>query len=377
MRILPALVIVLSLAVTTAAQLPERKKAKKKKKEIPEITQTLEVLPDAPVAATAETARLSYYLSPLSAKGLLSQQTRDAIKAVRSAAHGAAIVKIRAFVAGTGDLRRVASIVSETFSEAKLPIPVVSTILVGALPLDGAQIVMEATAQERKVVNPSGVAFLSGQLVRATEDKPRPLGEVAGESMANLQKAMAAAGVASENLLRTTCYVSVLENPAEITGKLAQLFPKAVHNVVQLQRLTGPSTVECEGVGRLTAAPAEAVEFVNPEGMEKSASYTQLVRVNAAKVVLSTTQQSFGLDDEAMKLCMTRLQKMLETQQAAFGRVVMAHGYALSSRAMAEYRKVRGEFYDKAHPPASTLLVFEGLPSSDAVFGLDVIAVLP
>ena len=371
-----ALLLLLTLSLPCVAQLPERKKSKKKKKEVPEITQQLEVIPDPPVAVTAETARLSFYLSPLSAKGLLSQQTRDAIKAVRTAAHGAPIVKVRAFVAGTGDLRRVASIVSEMFTEAKQPIPAVSTILVGALPLEGAQIVMEATAQERRAVNPAGVAFFSGQLVRATEEKPRPLGDVAGESLAHLQKAMTGAGVSTDNLLRTTCYLSVLDNPAGITAKLGQLFPKAVHNVVQLQRVTGPSTVECEAVGRLAAAPAQAVEFVNPEGLDKSPSYTQLVRVNTPKLVLSTTQQSFGLDDTAMKLCMSRLQKMLDSQHAGFGQVVMAHGYALSNKAMAEYRKVRGEFYDKAHPPASTLLNFEGLPSSDAVFGLDVIAAI-
>jgi enamine deaminase RidA (YjgF/YER057c/UK114 family) len=377
MRILPALALIVTISLNCAAQLPERKKAKKKKKEQPEITQTLEVLPDPPVAITAETAKLSFYQSPLSAKGLLTQQTRDALKAVRSAAHGAAIVKIRAFVAGTGDLRRVASLVAETFSEGKLPIPAVSTILVGALPLDGAQIVMEATAQERKNVNPAGVAFFSGQLVRASEEKPRPLAEVAGESIANLEKAIAAAGTTNENLLRATCYVSVLDNPVDLSTKLTQAFPKAAINLVQLQRVTGPSTVECEGVGRLVTAPAQPVEFLNPDGLEKSPNYTQITRVNAAKLVLTTTQQSFGLDDAAMRLAMSRLQKMLDSQHAAFGQVVMAHGYALSNKAMAEYRRVRGDFYDKAHPPASTLLVFEGLPSSDAVFGLDVIAALP
>lgn len=377
MRILPALALIVSLTLPCDAQLPERKKSKKKKKEQPEITQTLEVIPDPPVAVTAETARLSYYLSPLSAKGLLSQQTRDALKAVRAAAHGAPIVKIRAFVAGTGDLRRVASIVAETFSEAKQPIPAVSTILVGALPVDGAQIVMEATAQERKAVNPAGVAFLSGQLVRATEEKPRPLDQVAAESIANLQKAIAAAGTTNDHLLRATCFVSVLDNPSELNVKLAQAFPKAAVNLLQLQRVTGPSTVECEGVARLTAAPAQAVEFVNPDGLEKSPNYTQIAKVNTAKLVLTTTQQSFGLDDDAMRLAMSRLQKMLDSQHAAYGQVVMAHGYALSNKAMTEYRRVRGDFYTKAHPPASTLLVFEGLPSSDAVFGLDVIAALP
>ena len=54
----------------------------------------------------------------------------------------------------------------------------------------------------------------------------------------------------------------------------------------------------------------------------------------------------------------------------------MVSGYALSNRAMTEYRRVRTSFYQAAKPPASTLLAFEGLPSSDAVFGLDVVAAI-
>jgi enamine deaminase RidA (YjgF/YER057c/UK114 family) len=40
-------------------------------------------------------------------------------------------------------------------------------------------------------------------------------------------------------------------------------------------------------------------------------------------------------------------------------------------------RKVRPEFYDQEHPPASTMLPFEGLPSLDAGFAVDVIAIKP
>jgi enamine deaminase RidA (YjgF/YER057c/UK114 family) len=38
-------------------------------------------------------------------------------------------------------------------------------------------------------------------------------------------------------------------------------------------------------------------------------------------------------------------------------------------------RAVRARFYNAETPPASTLLPFEGLPSLDATFGVDVIAV--
>lgn len=374
-RTLLVISILLSLLTSASAQTSDKKKSRKKKKEPLEITQTLEAIPEPPSAVTAETARLAYYVSPLSDKGLLSQQTRDALKAIRSAARGSQIVKLRAFVAGTGDLRRIGSIVGETLGEAHQPIPAVSVILVGALPLPGAQVQLEATALDKKTVNPNGVGFFSGQLVRATAEQPRPLIEVAQESMANLEKALTAGGASAENVLRTTCLVSVLE--PEVAALVARKFPRAASTVVQLERATGPSLVECEAVARLDQAPAQPVEFLNPEGLPKSPNYTQVTRVRGGKLVFTTTQQAFGSEPADFRLALQRLGKMLEGQQASLGQVVMAHGYALSNKAMEGYRGVRMEFYDKAHPPASTLLVFEGLTSSEAKFGLDVIAAVP
>lgn len=367
MRKLLCLLILLSLA---SPAFPQKKK--KGKKEAPEITQTLEVLPEPPTAIAAETARLAFAVSPLSNKGLLSQQARDALKAVRAASHGGAIVKLRAFVAGNGDLRRIPSIVSEILSEAHQPLPAVSTVFVGALPLEGAQVQFEAIYVEKKTVNPSGLAFFSGQVVRATADKPRPLAEVFGESLANLQTAVKHSAA---EMLSVTCYVSHLESVADLQSRLTGAFPKASQTLVQLQRVIGPSLTECEGIGRLTAAPAQAVEFVNPEGLTKSPAYTQVVKVNTPKVVFTTTQQSFGLDATAMRLMMDRLKKMLESTSASFDQIAMAHIYSLSGPATEGFRAVRGGYYSAQTPPASTLLVFEGLPSNDATLGVDLIAV--
>src|ERR1700722_13050765 len=81
----------------------------KKKKKGDDVTQALALPPELPSAVTAETDPLSFQVTPLLAKGLLSQQTRDAIKALLRSNRGP-IVKLRAFVAGSGDLRRVGEI---------------------------------------------------------------------------------------------------------------------------------------------------------------------------------------------------------------------------------------------------------------------------
>src|SRR3954453_7634021 len=90
--------------------------AQKKKKEI---TQTLQLPKDLPTTAIGETRRLAFYVTPLSAKGLLSAQVRDALKALARETANSSVLRIRAFVAGSGDLRRVRDLVSETFTDRR------------------------------------------------------------------------------------------------------------------------------------------------------------------------------------------------------------------------------------------------------------------
>ena len=52
------------------------------------------VEPPAPASLTAETSRLVFHVSPLSGKGLLSQQVRDALKALLKSTGGATIVDL-------------------------------------------------------------------------------------------------------------------------------------------------------------------------------------------------------------------------------------------------------------------------------------------
>ena len=151
---------------------------KKAKKDVDPITQVHEILPDPPAAVKVESSRLSFFTSPLSAKGLLSQQTKDALAAMRKQARGATLVKVRAFVAGRGDARRVSAIVSEQFTEWKLPLPALTILQVGALPLEGAQVMLEGIAEERKPVNLNGVDWL--EAVQFIADRTKCDVEVVG-----------------------------------------------------------------------------------------------------------------------------------------------------------------------------------------------------
>lgn len=335
--------------------------AKKKKKTEEELTQVLALPKDPPAAVVADVPRLVFHVSPLSGKGLLSQQTRDALKSLLRQTKGAQIVKLRAFVAGSGDLRRVQTIVSEVFTEKKMNLPALSVVQVGGLPLAGAQVVLESIATDRRVRNEHGLGFVSGQ--------PSTMKDVLGP----LKKMTEKAGLSASSVRRVTCFLSDLDNVAALRGQAQAAFPTAALDFVQLQRSTLEDFAECEAVAALSTAPPKAVSFFEPE----AGKYSQVAMLGPGKVALTGTQVGYRFQDEDVRLAFGRLGKALESVGGSFKNVAMTHVYPLNRGTADRIRKIRFEFCDPAMPPASTLLLFEGLPGLDAAFAIDVIAVLP
>ncbi len=366
-----ALLVCTALLATATVAWPY---AKKKKSE-EELTQTREIPKDPPLAVAAETRRLVFHVSPLSSKGLLSQQTRDGLKALLRGMDGGTIVKLRAFVAGTGDMRRVQTIVSETFTEKKLALPALSVVQVGALPMEGAQVVLESIAVSKKEVNPNGLAFISGQ--GHSSDKPlEPLAPLAEKTMEDLRTAVRAAGSETRAVSRVTCFLTSFENLPAVRSMVEAEYSRAALNYVQVQRSSLRSTVECEAVARLQNKPAQPLQFLNPPGLSKSPSYSQIALVASPRVALTGTQIAFGFQDVDAQRAFRLLVKALESVGASVKDVAMSSLYPLSQSIAAHVGKIRFEFYDRERPPASTMLPFEALPSMDASFGVDVVAVL-
>lgn len=364
------LALVVTLAFVSDSALAQRKKKKTEE----ELTQVLELPKDPPASVTVETRRLQFFASPLSAKGLLSQQTRDGLKALQAQSRGAQIVKIRALVAGSGDLRRVPAIISDVFTEKKLPLPAVSAVQVGGLPLEGAQVVLEATAVGKKEVNPAGLLFLSGQQVTG-EHPLEPVAALTRKSVDNLKAVLTAAASTPADVLRVTCLLSTLSDIDAVRRIVATDFPQASSTFVQVSRAPVRSLVECEAIAKLKRAPASAYEMVTAPGLEKSANYSQAIAVGSAKVVLTGLQVAYGFEEKDARRAFDRLDKVLADAGTSMKKVAMSSLYPLSNGILAMVRKVRFDYYDPRMPPASTALLFEGLPGMEAAFGVDVVAV--
>jgi enamine deaminase RidA (YjgF/YER057c/UK114 family) len=357
----------LLLAACAAAVLwagPQRKKNKEDE------TQTLQLPKELPAAVAGETRRLTFHVTPLSARGLLSQQVRDALKAISHEAGGETVLHIRAFVAGSGDLRRVRDLVSEAFTERKQPLPSMSLIQSGGLPLDGAQVVLEYTAAARKDLHPQGIVYLSAQ--SATSEAPTdPVPPLTTKALAGLRRSLKAAGSEPADVLRVSCFFSSLDNLAASRSQVAAEYPKASLNFVQTERAPSHALAACEAVASLRMKIATPVQLIPPEG---GAGESLAAMIAAPRVVLTGSQVSFGYEEKDARLAFERLQRGLEQAGARLADVAFAHYYPLSAGIAAQVRKVRAAFFDPARPPGGTMLVFESLPSMDAGFAVDVVA---
>jgi enamine deaminase RidA (YjgF/YER057c/UK114 family) len=253
--------------------------------------------------------------------------------ALDRAGGGATLVKLRAFVAGTGDMRRVATIVSEEFSDRKTPLPAVTTIQVGALPMDGAQVVIESIGVEKKTVNPNGVAFFSA--LRPTE--------------------LAAAAKAQDAVMvQVTCFVADVNRVDTTRAAMTSAFPGAALNFVQLTRLGVETETSCEGVGRL-----------------------QKPGHSPTKLVFTGIQMSFGNQEQDLRLAYGRLGRALETMKARFADSLVMSVYCLNRTTADKVAALAPEFLGRSVRLAGSTQIVEGLPSLDATAAIELVAVGP
>lgn len=326
--------------------------ASKKKKD--EVTQTLAAPPEPPAAVAANTRRLVFHTSPLSGHGLLSQQTKDALHDLLHQNEGMQIVKIRAFVVGAGDLRRIPQLVGEILGEKKhQQLPAVSVVLGGGLPVEGAQVALESISEAKRDVNPNGLLF-TGLRKHEAERPGQPLSGLADQTLAEIAADVAGHG----EVMEVTCFLTRLEEASRVTNIIANRFPGAASSVVQAQRAGKPASVACEAVARAGAAAG------NVPGV---------IALNAGRAVVTGTQVAYGFNDDDARLAFKRLDHVLEGFGTNLKKAAEIGVYPLSPSIAAQTRKVEPEFVN-ASLTAVLEMPFESVPGLDASFAVEAIA---
>lgn len=309
--------------------------------------QILPLPPVLPMALAADTATLDFHISPLLLTGGLSAQIRQSLNDLIRDTHGETIVKLRAFVSGAGDARRVEAEVGQIFTDKKRPLPVLSIIQVGGLGNERATVVIEAVVETHRTLNPNGLAFLAGQS-----------GASFPQAFQRLQASAQAASVSPDHVLKCTCFTS--EPDYAVTRSAIQTaFPNALINIVQPLRDPASQASMCEAVAQLSEPPAEgAVVWLQN---------ARATLVNSHQLVFTGLQLTFGnfLDDAHEAF--TRLHRAASALQPVEA-AVEVNAFSLDAYAGSALRKTT------SFPPSTfTVQPVEGLPAIDASAGIEAV----
>jgi enamine deaminase RidA (YjgF/YER057c/UK114 family) len=310
--------------------------------------QVLPLPPELPMALAAETQELDFHISPLLKTGGLAAQIRQSLNDLIRDTRGETIIKLRAFVAGAGDARRVQAVVAELFTERKLPLPALSILQIGALGEQSAQVVIEAVVSTHKTVNPNGLAFFTGQVGATLQD-----------SVERLSASAKAASVPPDRILTCTCFTSRIEDFASVQAVVRSSFPNSAINVVEALRDPTTDASTCEAVGQLSQPrSAGPVIWLNN---------SRATLVTSHRLVFTGLQLTFGSYLDDAHEAFLRLQRAASALQPVEAPVEI-NAYSLNAYAGSALRK-------SASVPASvfTVQTVEGLPSVDASAGIEAI----
>lgn len=309
---------------------------------------------ELPMALAADTQNLTFRNTPLLSKGRLSAQIKNSLEYLIRETRGESIVKMRAFVSGAGDSRRVKALVSEMFSEKKLPLPVLTIVQVGSVGDDAAGIAIESVISGKKAENPNGLAFFTGESGASLE-----------AAIAKLQTSIRAVSLGAQDVLRSTCFTARITDDQSMRNAMTTAFPNAAINLVQGLREPIDSESTCEAVARLNAPV--------PAGRQAHAGDSRISFVTTPRVVFTGMQLSFGTFLDDANSALSRLQRDLATVHARISDAVMLNAFSLSPAATSALRKTMPKF----DVPSNTLTVeaVEGLPSLDAALGMEAILV--
>lgn len=334
-------------------------------------------LPPAPPAALiADSTRLTFGIAPPRTQGLLSRQVRETLNSLTGPLGGERLVRLRAFVAGSGDARRVRRLVGEVFAKERMPLPTLSVVQVGHLPFQGSQVAFEYVAEHREPQNRYGLVFVSGQTITASEPTLN-VAALAQQSLGQIRTKLSALGTVPPGVLLATCYCSSLMDGSEVRKAMVRMFPGAHVNLMQLRRSYTTGLVSCDAVARLMEPAPQSLRQAAGDGPSTTPEFSDLAVIGPGDVSFTSSQLAFRYQDSDIRLAFQRLGRVLEQSGTSFGRVVKSNIYPISLTLAGKIRSLGFEFFNKASPPAATLVELEGLPSLDASFAIDLVAVVP
>jgi enamine deaminase RidA (YjgF/YER057c/UK114 family) len=311
-------------------------------------------------AVEAETMRLEFHASAPLTTGSAEDQARTGLaRIVRETGRGR-LVAIRVFAASADDLVAARRAIESVMSVEKRALPVLSLVRVVAFPGAGQRVQLEWAAEGQGAVNPHGLVFLAGLAA--------PTGE---RTFAGLARVAAEAGLRSEDVTRVSCFYEAADQLAGAKEAAARTFPRADAAFVQSTVADSGALVECEGVGR-SSTTSERIRYVNLPGTTPSPYFSRATVTSARTLIFTGVEMVLGAADPDIRDALDRLKKSVETRGGTLPDVVMSDNYWVTPAARDRVRAMRPSYFGTS-VPASTGVVFAGLPSTGATAGIEII----
>ncbi len=132
--------------------------------------------------------------------------------------------------------------------------------------------------------------------------------------------------------------------------------------------------------------PERNTKFINPDTLTKPPGYTHVVEARGGRTVYLSGQVAFdsagqlvgaGDFESQARQVFSNIQAGLEAVGLNFSHVVKINLFVLDVANLPTLRRVRDEFVNLEHPPASTLVSVAALFRPEFLFEADAIAVAP
>lgn len=134
--------------------------------------------------------------------------------------------------------------------------------------------------------------------------------------------------------------------------------------------------------------PMPEKEFINPEGLASTPSYTQVVTARGGKTVFVSGQVATSVKGEIVgpgdlraqtKQALENLKTALAASGATFADVVKMNYYIVNfkSEYLPMIREIRSQYLTGPKPPASTLIGVQALARDEFLIEIEAIAVVP
>lgn len=357
------------------------------------------VVPSAPLIHTAQ-------FLPIDRDGKLvgvgdankqaAQVLENIMKALKSVAPKAQVVKLNVYLANESILPQVEKALKKPFGRNEKP---AVSFVTTPLPRSDALVAMDAVAADmnpagesstvKRLFSPylggsmqeahmailpaAGAVYISGQAKTNTT-----LGTSTKTTLESLKTTLDFLRLTKADVVQVKCFMQGMDDVDSVKKEIANFFAPDVTPPCVFVEWTkaNPQPIEIELIARSESGPRD-LDFINPPGLVASKVFTRVVRVNHGARVYCSALYGGEKDKtgaEQVKSIFTELAAILKKAGSDFDHLVKATYYVDTPDASNQLNVLRPNYLRPDRPPAASKAMVKGVGVPGKTVTVDMIA---